>query len=148
MFDRFTKSSRLAVALANHEAARYSRNWIGDLELLLGILKEAKGIGGLLFELLGVERIAIIEHIERDFSVPAKEVASAPQLPQTPEFRQAVETATGLSVEWNDKHVGTEHLLLALLQHSDSRASTLLASHGVTFDRAHHTLLEVTRAAM
>ena len=44
VFERFTDTSRRAVVIANHETHRLGGNIIGDVELLIGLAKESRGV--------------------------------------------------------------------------------------------------------
>jgi ATP-dependent Clp protease ATP-binding subunit ClpA len=58
------------------------------------------------------------------------------KLPQTREFKLAIEAAIAVSREAGDMHVGTEHMLLGLLRYPTFASSRVLAERGVAFDRA------------
>jgi len=58
-------------------------------------------------------------------------------LPLTPRTANAVKTATELAattLNWNDGHVGSEHILFAFLSDSDTVGYQVLANIGVTYD--------------
>src|SRR6266487_375430 len=54
-FDRFTKRARHVLTLAQEEAVRFKHNYIGTEHLLLGLLREEKGVAAQVLANLGVE---------------------------------------------------------------------------------------------
>ena len=140
MFERLTDTSRRAVAIANQETHRLGGTVIGDVELLLGIVSMPNCTGAVVLRKLGVSLPKLRSELERqprvsdDGSAPAK-------LPQTVQFKRAIETAIALAGELGHGHVGTEHMVLGLLRHSDMAASQVLSRHAVSFDNLRQAIL-------
>ena len=128
--------------------ARYEASLLGSMSiepthLLLGLLREAKGVTGDVLlaagrpdeirdELTGhiITHAMIPTRVEIPFSESAKRVLSA-----------ASEEAIGLSHSW----IGTEHLLLAILR-EDSLATHILFGRGLRLDTARERVAKIDRA--
>src|SRR5258708_25979869 len=54
-FDRFTERARKVMQFAQEEAQRLQHNYIGTEHLLLGLLREEKGVAGKVLTGLGIE---------------------------------------------------------------------------------------------
>ena len=139
MFERFTDTSRRAVAIANQETHRIGGNLIGDVELLIGLAKESNGVCHRALTGIGVDLVGLRRQLEQ---LPRSlDDGTAPQkLPQTREFKLAIEAAIAISRESGDTHVGTEHMLLGLLRHPEFASSRALAERAVSFDRAKESI--------
>src|SRR4051794_2125935 len=68
LFERFTMTSRRAVAIANQETHRLGGNIIGDVELLLGLVKETGGLSHVALRRLGVE----LRELERQLEAQSR----------------------------------------------------------------------------
>jgi ATP-dependent Clp protease ATP-binding subunit ClpC len=62
----------------------------------------------------------------------------------TERARRVVFLSHGEATALNHDHIGTEHLLLALLREGEGVAATVLAGLGASLDRVHPRLVEVT----
>ena len=135
VFERFTDTSRIAVATANQETHRLGGNIIGDVELLIGLARESRGLCYRALSGIGID----LEELRRQLEQQPRSLddGSAPSLlPQTDEFKRVLESAMAISRDAGDKHVGTEHMLLGVLHHPEFASSRVLAAHAVTLERA------------
>src|SRR4051812_12980120 len=135
MFEKFTKTSRIAVAIANQETHRLGGNIIGDIELLLGLAKETRGLCHRALARMNID----LQSLERELEDQPRslDAGTAPtKLPQTREFKMAIESTIAIAREMGHKHVGTEHMLLGLLRNSDFASSRVLAKHTVSYEHA------------
>ena len=55
MFERFTDRARKVMQLANQEAQRFQKHYIGTEHILLGLVKEGSGVAVAALKNLGVE---------------------------------------------------------------------------------------------
>ncbi|CAN5643163.1 hypothetical protein BH09PLA1_BH09PLA1_25090 [soil metagenome] len=143
MFERFTRISRIAVAISNQETHRLGGNVIGDAELLLGLTKESRGLCHRALSRMGIDLPKLRADLENQ--PRSLDAGTAPtKLPQTREFKITIQEAMEISRELGHQHVGTEHILLALLRNPDFASAKVLAKHGVSFERARETITTVT----
>ncbi|MBB4925039.1 Clp protease N-terminal domain-containing protein [Kitasatospora kifunensis] len=117
-FGRFTPRAR-KVVVASQEEARAARNEeIGADHLLLGLLNEPDGLGvaAVLAQAVTVEQV-------RAAATAALPPASAKEIPALIPFdagaRKVVELSFREAIRLAHNYVGTEHLLLALLEFED-----------------------------
>lgn len=127
MFEIFTVRARQIISLGKKEA-KDGDDCVGTQHILIGLIREASGVGHHILENNGVtakmvrdECKKIIQEgdgIEKDppFSPRAKNL-----------FSQAIEEATILG----HRYVGTEHILLALLKEKESVAVQILTNFGL-----------------
>lgn len=119
---------------AREEAVRLGHNYIGTEHLLLGVIRKdgCKAFGVLERLDLDVEGIATVVD---DFVWPSRGKAKKSELPLTPRSEKivnisAVKECTGLGAD----HVGTSHLLLALVKDRDGVAGQVLAGLDVDYE--------------
>ena len=150
IFNRFAREARRSVEAAQQEARMLGHDSLGDEDLLLGILRADEGIAAEALSSLGVTledaraeseamfsgalaSIGIsLEEIRReagdafDLRIPDKR-----RIPFAPGAKKVLEQAVATSVRLGDKYLGTEHILLAILENDDGTAVRILARLGV-----------------
>ncbi|MGW5940074.1 Clp protease N-terminal domain-containing protein [Streptomyces celluloflavus] len=113
-FSRFTPRARNVVVAAQNEARAANNGEIGPVHLVLGLLHEPEGL-------------AAIAMIARDVSLDAVRQAATAALPpaagEVPELipydaqaRKALELTFREALRMGHNYIGTEHILLALLE--------------------------------
>lgn len=130
MLNRFTEKAQLVLRLAHEEAAALGQSIIDTEHILLGLLKEGKGIGAKALASLGVDienaREETIQLAGRAEPItPGKDIHIGPRAKKVIEL--ASEEARNLGV----KYIGTEHLLLGLIKEGEGVASKVLAKLNV-----------------
>jgi ATP-dependent Clp protease ATP-binding subunit ClpC len=120
----------MAVAVANQQTHRLGGNVIGDVELLLGIARLPACNGASVLRQLGVNLKRLRSTLERQVR-PLATIPAPAKLPQSPQFKLAVEAAIESSAAAGHEWVGTEHMLLGLLKHPGTSSSQVLATFGV-----------------
>jgi len=128
--------------LAQQEAERLGRNLIGTEHLLLGLIGEGTGIAAQVLNSLGINQRAARLEVEKltDFGsgFPADVIFR---------FKPKAQHVQVLSREEARKrghdYVGTEHLLLALIQLEDSVAVRVLNNMGVSLDTIRSQVLQM-----
>src|SRR3954447_19651625 len=140
MFERFTEEARQTLVLSEKEARGLGHGYIGTEHLLLGLIGEGAGPAGRAFAKLDVSLGAARAQVAADVP-PSEEPPGARQLPFTPHAKGTLEGALRQALELGHGHIGTEHLLLALLIERDARTEKVLSSLGCPPDVLRETLL-------
>jgi hypothetical protein len=139
-FSRFTDRARQAIINAQEQARTLRHNYIGTEHVLLGVLDVEQGAAAqVVAELAGplaTVKQKIIESLEPGAEQPPAKITFVPVAKQM--LAQTLEEAMGLG----HNYIGTEHLLLALIQVPDGKAAQLLAGVGVTYDNARPKVIE------
>ena len=135
----FTLRSWHVLEAAEEEAHKRQQKFIGTEHLLLGLVREEKGLAVLILQKLGVERETIRETVE--FVITHSGSRAIPDVTGfTPRSRQVIRYAVDEAYKLGHTMVGTEHLLLAMLREGEGIAAGVLISHGVTFQKVYATL--------
>ena len=123
--DRLTSRARHALSQAQTEARRLNHSVIGTEHLLLGLMHAEGGIAYEVLNDLGVDAARARRAVVRFVGQPERPSQGFTLAEQT---RLVVSKAFGEANNLGDKHVGTEHLLLALVSEPNCMAVGILES--------------------
>jgi ATP-dependent Clp protease ATP-binding subunit ClpC len=113
MFERYTESARRTLFFARYETSMTGGTAIETEHLLLGLLREHKGISARLLSRVpqGVENIR--RKLEQRLKSNASaRVATSVEIPFSEQSKQALQYATEEADRLRHTYIGTEHLLL------------------------------------
>ena len=118
MFERYTERARQVVVLAQEEARELRHDYIGTEHLLLGLLREEEGLAARVLEdealLVEDARTQVVKIVGQ-----SENPARAGQIPFTPRAKIVMEKALREAITLGHNYVGTEHILLSLLNEPD-----------------------------
>ncbi|MFQ3628799.1 MAG: ATP-dependent Clp protease ATP-binding subunit, partial [Cyanobacteriota bacterium] len=133
MFEYFTEKAIAVVMAAQEEARRLGHNFVGTEQILLGLLLVKDHIAAEVLTDLGVTVEAARQEVENIIGRGSGFVP--PEIPFTPKSKRVFEQAFQESRRLDQRHVGTEHLLLSLAQERESVAAKVLENLGVNLDQ-------------
>ncbi len=116
-FSRFTLRARNVVTSAQNEARAAGNDEIGVPHLVLGLLSEHDGLAVKEFHAQGVVLETIRRTVTATLPPPASEVPEL--IPFDGHAKKALELTFREALRLGHNHVGTEHILLALLELED-----------------------------
>ena len=139
MFERFTDRARRVVVLAQEEARLLNHNYIGTEHILLGLIHEGEGVAAKALESLGISLEAVRSQVEEIIG----QGGSSPSghIPFTPRAKKVLELSLREALQLGHNYIGTEHILLGILDDPQSPGAQILAGQGVTKDSAEPPLL-------
>ncbi len=162
MFLRFTDKSRTSVESAFEEARMMGHDFLGDEDLLLGILHADEGIAAEALASLGVTLQEARDECEGMLSDALSSIGisledirreagdafemSLPEdrkIPYSPRAKNALVRARKVMRRLGDKHLGTEHVLLGILGNEEGPAVRMLGRLGVSPEALEERLLEL-----
>ena len=112
-FARFTPRARNVVMAAHNEAHAAGNAEVGPAHLVLGLLSEPEALAGRAFVDLGATLAAVRERAVAALPPAADDVPDL--VPYDLEARKALELTFREALRLGHNYVGTEHILLALL---------------------------------
>ena len=139
--NRFTERAQQALTKAQEAAASFGHSYIGSEHLLLGLLREEGGPAAKALAACGVTDDALVKQIE-ELSGRGTPDSTAPQ-GMTPRTKRIIELSIQSAARMGTNYVGTEHLLLGLLNEGQNVALTALANLQVTPQMVAEKLSEV-----
>lgn len=129
MFERYTEKARRVIFFARYEAGQYGGPYIETEHLLLGLLREDRD---LVRRFVGEDNALpeIRAEIERHIT-PHARISTSVEVPLTIESKKILQLAEEEADRLGHRHVGTEHVLLALVLLERSLAGRILQARGV-----------------
>ena len=127
-FKGFTERANEALNLAVETAQELGHTYIGSEHILIGLLKEGKGVAAHLLEDKGVTAEAVEQALES--TVGRGEPTELTPDMFTPRAKRIVEMAVAAARAVGSSLVGTEHLLLAILEEGDNYAVRFIGKTG------------------
>lgn len=130
---KFTKSAERVLIYAKEYVLELGQNILGTEHIVLGLLKENDCIAAKILSSFGVTENAAYNVIE-SMVVPdgADEFGT---VGVTPKVRDVIESAYRISVNLKQKSVGTEHILLALIDDENNMAIQVLKKLNVNINK-------------
>ena len=125
-FSRFTPRARNVVMAAHNEAVAAGNAEIVPGHLVLGLLAEPEGLAVLVLQKLGTGT----EDVRAAVVLPDRVEEASTLVPYGTDARKALELTYREALRLGHNYIGTEHVLLALLEQEDG--SGPLAGLGVT----------------
>lgn len=139
MFDRFTDPARMLLGYARREAQRLGHDYIGTEHMLLGLLRGETSVAVRVLLDLGAVPGDLVKEAEEAVERGGKTMTMG-QLPFTPRAKGALESALREAQTFGDDYIGTEHVLLGLIQ-SEGVGARVLAKHGVELEAARKAIV-------
>lgn len=141
--DRFSKRARHALTLAKEEATRLHHRQIDTEHLLLGLLAEKEGLAMKVLAELGCDSRTIRQRIEERTGQgqPARWPWSQATLADG--VKRVIELAVGVARETGHQYIGTEHLLIGLLNEGQGIGAAVLLEF-VTPEDVTNKIIELT----
>lgn len=123
-FDRFTARARTVLQVAQDEAGRLNHNYIGSEHLLLGLIREDDGIAAKVLASIGLGLDAGRAAVEE--LVGPGEGPVLGEIGLTPRAKLVIDKGVAEARKLRHHFIGTEHLLLGLLEVPDGVACRVL----------------------
>ena len=139
MTNRFTIRAQNALNGALREASSLGHTYIGSEHLLLGLLGEKDGIASKLMTARGVETEKFRKAVVELSGMGAESRLSPADM--TPRVRKIILDSATEASRCGQSYVGTEHLLLALLDEPDCVAVRILESTGISPDELRRDII-------
>src|SRR3954468_17417042 len=130
MFERYTERARRVLFFARYEASQLGSISIETEHLLLGLIREGKGLTSRIFARSHLS----LENIRKDIegrTVFREKGSTSVEIPFSAETKRVLQFAAEEADRLLHKYIRTEHLLLGILREEGSAASTTLLEKGM-----------------
>src|SRR5207247_1722141 len=131
MFERFTERARRALFFARYESSQLGVITIEAEHLLLGILKENRGLPARVFAAHDMSYDSVRSAIPQG----REKITTSVEIPFSAAAKKALQAAALEADRFGHNYIGTEHLLLGLIAESDGRTAAILKQHGMDLDK-------------
>ncbi len=129
MSNKFTEKAEIALNNAETIAENLGHRYIGTEHLLCALSEDALSCSSILLNKSGINRQRIYEILSKNSSSNAKSELTPKDL--TPKFRKILENSYKIALRHTAYRIGTEHILLALIEEKDSMAHKIIQEIGV-----------------
>ena len=130
MASRFTRKAQKVLNLSMQIASELGHTYIGSEHLLLGLLSEDTGVAAHYLQERGATVEKVQEAVVRIAGEGTPSAISSSDI--TPRTKNIIENSLVESQRYGQNYIGTEHLLLALLEERDCVAVRVLETLGVS----------------
>ena len=130
MFERYTERARRVLFFARYEASQLGSVSIETEHLLLGLIREGKGLTSRIFARSEVVLDSVRKEIEGR-TVLREKVSTSVDIPFSAETKRALQCAAEEADRLLHTYIGTEHLLLGILREDRSLAASILMEKGL-----------------
>ncbi len=139
MSNRFTKSAQNALNKSLYFARELGHTYIGSEHLLMGIAGE---VGSAAARLLSEHSVSF-ENVKKLISQISEVGGTSSVTPNdmTPRTKRIIENSSYEAMRHGQSYIGTEHLLLALINESDCVGVQILKTLGVDINNLHREIL-------
>jgi ATP-dependent Clp protease ATP-binding subunit ClpC len=139
MFERFTESARRVLFWARYEVSQLGGSTIETGHVLLGLVREDKGIVAHVLSASHVSAAELREEIRRRLAAPEK-ISTSVEMPFSAETKRVLELAADEADRMAHAAIGQEHLLVGLLREEQSLAAKMLNSRGLSLEGARQAI--------
>jgi ATP-dependent Clp protease ATP-binding subunit ClpC len=129
-FSGFTEKANVVLNLAIKIAEKLGHSYVGSEHILFGLLKEGSGVAFSVFSSLGINYDDIFNLLRKEIGVGQATILNPDDF--TPRTKKILQIAIMKSKSMGHSYVGTEHLLLAILEEKESYAVKFLSDLGIS----------------
>ncbi len=141
MFERYTEQARRVLFFSRYEASQLGSLSIETEHLLLGLIREEKGLASRILA-------RSLENLRKDIEgriVSREKVATSVEIPFNAETMRALQRAAEEADQLLHNYIGPEHMLLGLLREESSLASAVLTKNGFELSTVRSQILDLLR---
>src|SRR5262245_4641236 len=142
MFERYTERARRVIFFARYEASQLGSNSIETEHLLLGLIREGKGLTSRLFSKSHLSMESIRKDIEGRALFRDK-VPTSVDIPLSPESKRVLGYAAGEGERMIHHYIGPEHILLGVMREEKSVAAGILSEKGMRLTAVREDIVQL-----
>ena len=138
--NHFTSRAIKAIEFAQYAARELEQDYIGTEHILLGLLHEEGSVAFAALQAAGLTFDAVMQRVEAMVAGDAEYPSDNPYY--TPRAKRVMEGAVEEAQTLGHNYIGTEHILLSLLEETEGAAAELLIGMGVDIDALQGEVLD------
>ena len=142
MFERYTERARRVLFFSRYEASQLGSISIETEHLLLGLIREGKGLTSRIFARSHLSLENIRKEIEGR-TVFREKVSTSVEIPFSAETKRVLQFAAEEADRLLHNYIGTEHLLLGILREERSVAATILMEKGMRLHQVREDIVQL-----
>ena len=138
--NHFTSRAIKAIEFAQYAARELEQDYIGTEHILLGLLHEEGSVAFAALQAAGLTFDAVMQRVEAMVAGDAEYPSDNPY--HTPRAKRVMDGAVEEAQTLGHNYIGTEHILLSLLEETEGAATELLIGMGVDIDALQGEVLD------
>jgi len=143
-FEKFTLKSQEMIQSAQHLAERLGQQQIEPEHLARALLEQKEGVIPPLLGKIGANQNQLIKELESILErMPSVSGSGTGQVYLSPRAKTVLDRAFSEAEQMKDEYVSLEHILLAVLEEKDGKATRAFAAAGVTREAVLKALVEI-----
>ena len=142
MFERYTERARRVLFFARYEASQLGSISIETEHLLLGLIREGKGLTSRIFARSHLSLEGIRKDVEGR-TVFREKVSTSVEIPFSTETTRVLQFAAEEADRLLHNYVGTEHLLLGILREERCVAASILVEKGMRLNAVREDIVQL-----
>ena len=142
MMYKFTARAEKALEIANEVALELGHNYIGSEHILYGLCKEGTGVASKVLANQNITDEYILGEIEMLIGV-GEPLSESDSLGFTPRSKRIIENAFIEARKLGSEYIGTEHLLIGIMQEGDSVAVRIMMDLNVDPRKLYNEIVKV-----
>ena len=142
MFERYTERARRVIFFARYEASQLGSNSIETEHLLLGLIREGKGLTSRIFSKSHLSMESIRKDIEGR-ALYRDKVSTSVDIPLSSESKRVLGYASEEAERMLHNYIGTEHILLGLMREEKSVAAGILGEKGMRLNSVREDIVSL-----
>lgn len=142
IFDRFTEGARRAMVLAQECAKKLNHNYVGSEHLLAGLLCEREGAAAKALMRFGVTESDVMNAVSLIPNASVRQFTDS--FGYTPSTKKILEMSLYEAKELKNSYIGTEHILLAIINERGCAAARVLSELGVDLNMLRKAVVQST----
>lgn len=142
IFDRFTEGARRAMVLAQECAKKLNHNYVGSEHLLAGLLCERDGAAAKALMRFGVTESDVMNAVSLIPNASVRQFTDS--FGYTPSTKKILEMSLYEAKELKNSYIGTEHILLAIINERGCAAARVLSELGVDLNMLRKAVVQST----
>jgi ATP-dependent Clp protease ATP-binding subunit ClpC len=142
MFERYTERARRVIFFARYEASQLGSSSIETEHLLLGLIREGKGLTSRIFSKSHLSMENIRKEIEGR-ALYRDKVSTSVDIPLSLESKRVLGYASEEAERMLHNYIGTEHILLGLMREEKSAAAGILGEKGMRLSAVREDIVQL-----
>jgi ATP-dependent Clp protease ATP-binding subunit ClpA len=141
MFERYTDRMRRMIVRSEELARQRHHDRIGPEHLLLGLVDDEEAVGSQVLRAMDISLDQIRQRV--DEIIGEGQGTPTGHIPFTPQAKKVLELGLREALQIGDRHIGTEHHLLALIRDGEGVAARVLVASGADLNRVRQQVIQV-----
>jgi ATP-dependent Clp protease ATP-binding subunit ClpC len=138
--DDFTEQAQEILGKSQEIVRRYRHSQWDAEHILMALLEQEDGVPAEILRQLGVSIAEMRDALNRALEQGPKVAYESSQIFVAPRAARVLEGAEGEAKRLNDDFIGTEHILIAIVQENQGDASKVIAQYNVNLENVYKAL--------